>query len=155
MTALQKLSIPLLRILIGWHLLFEGVVKLLNPDWSAAGFLSESQWVFSGFSEWIVSSESALNIVNFLNVWGLILIGLGLMLGIFTRAAALSGVVLLILYFFTNPPLIGLTYSVPTEGNYLVVNKTLIEAAALLVVAAFAGFDTFRLDCLLKSLKRK
>ena len=155
MIALQKLSIPVLRILIGWHFLYEGIAKLLNPNWSAAGFLSESQWLLSGFSEWIIANESILNIVNFLNVWGLILIGFGLILGIFTRLAAISGTVLLLLYYFTNPPLIGMYYAVPSEGNYLIINKTLIEAAALLVVAAFTEFDRFRIDCLLKSFKRK
>lgn len=155
MDTLQKLSIPVLRILIGWHLLYEGIVKLLNPGWSAAGFLSESQGVLAGFSEWIVSNNSILMVVNFLNIWGLIIIGLGLVLGLFTRLAAALGTLLLLLYYFTNPPLIGSLSSVLTEGNYLLVNKTLIEGAALFVVAVFTPLDGFRLDCLFKYLKRK
>lgn len=155
MTAIQKLSIPILRILIGWHLFYEGIVKLFSPEWSSAGFLSESQWILSGFSQWIIANDTLLNIVDFMNIWGLILIGLGLILGLFTRVAALSGFALLLLYYFTNPPLIGMYYSVPGEGNYLVVNKTIIEAAALVVIAAFSHSDFFRIDCLLKSFKRK
>ena len=155
MNTLQKTSIPFLRIFIGWHLLYEGIVKLINPGWSSAGFLNESQWILSGFSHWITGNESVLNVVDFLNIWGLILIGTALILGLFTRFAAFAGTALLLIYYFTNPPLTGLHYSVPFEGNYLIVNKTLIEAVALLVVAAFSQFDSFRLDCLLKSSNRK
>ena len=50
------------------------------------------------------------------------------------------------IYYLNNAPLIGLEYSVPTEGSYLVVSKTLIEAVALVVLAVFptglmAGLD--------------
>jgi len=37
-----------LRFLIGWHLLFEGLYKLINPAWSSVAFLLESKWIFSG-----------------------------------------------------------------------------------------------------------
>ena len=39
-----------LRVLIGWHFLYEGLAKLVNPDWSSVGFLLDSQGVFSEFS---------------------------------------------------------------------------------------------------------
>jgi thiosulfate dehydrogenase [quinone] large subunit len=137
-----------LRILIGWHILFEGFSKLMVPNWSAAGFLSESKWILSGFSKWIVSDAGVLHAVNFLNTWGLIAIGIGLMLGLLTRVSAISGAILLLVYYLNNPPLIGLEYSVPTEGSYLVVSKTLIEACALLALAVFptgqmAGLDIY------------
>lgn len=146
-TFLQKFVLLTLRILIGWHILYEGISKLLIPNWSSAGFLSESKWILSGFSSWIVSNTGILHIVDFLNTWGLIAIGLGLIVGLFTRVAAISGAILLMLYYLNNPPLIGLEYSIPTEGNYLVVSKTLIEAVSLLVLAIFptglfAGLDS-------------
>ena len=43
----------------------------------------------------------------------------------------------LLMYYFNNPPLIGLEYSMPSEGNYLIVSKNLIEAVALFVLAVF------------------
>ena len=147
-TTIQLTTLVLLRFLIGWHLLYEGLSKLLTPDWSSVGFLSESKWILSGFSEWIISNSSVLNVVDFLNTWGLIAIGLGLILGLFARTAAIAGTLLLLMYYLNNPPLIGLDYSLPTEGNYLVVSKTLIEAVALFVLALFptssiAGLDKF------------
>jgi thiosulfate dehydrogenase [quinone] large subunit len=145
----QKFILVVLRLLIGWNFLYEGVSKLLIPGWSSAGFLNESKWLLKGFSGWIVSHDGILRVVDFLNTWGLIAIGLALILGLFTRAAAISGTVLLMLYYLNNPPLIGLEYTLPSEGSYLIVSKTLIEAAsmfALIVFPAgsFAGLDSIR-----------
>lgn len=145
----QRFILVALRLLIGWNILYEGISKLLISDWSSAGFLNESKWILKGISAWIVSNADVLRVVDFLNTWGLIAIGLGLILGLFTRAAAVSGTILLLLYYLNNPPLIGLEYTLPSEGSYLIVSKTLIEAAALLVLAvfpagSFAGLDSIR-----------
>ncbi len=145
-TTLQLTTLVLLRFLIGWHLLYEGLSKLLNPVWSSVGFLSESKWILSGFSEWIISNSSVLNVVDFLNTWGLIAIGVGLILGLFARTASIAGALLLLMYYLNNPPLIGLEYSLPTEGNYLVVSKTLIETVALFVLALFPTSSIVGLD---------
>ncbi|NOY37324.1 MAG: DoxX family protein [Chlorobi bacterium] len=147
-TSWQLIVLISLRILIGWHLLYEGITKLINPNWTSAGFLMESKWILSGFSQWIISNPGILNFVDFLNTWGLTAIGLGLIVGLFTRTAAISGAILLLIYYLNNPPLIGLEYSVPMEGNYLIVSKTLIEAVALFVLVVFptdsvAGLDVF------------
>lgn len=41
--------ITVLRILVGWHFLYEGISKLLITGWSAKMYLMESKWIFSGF----------------------------------------------------------------------------------------------------------
>lgn len=148
-TPMQKYVLVALRLLIGWHLLYEGFSKLLIPNWSSLGFLKESQWILSGFSHWIISHIGVLNTVDFLNTWGLIAIGLGLILGLFTRAAAISGAIVLFIYYLNNPPLIGLEYSVPSEGSYLVISKTLIESVALVVLAVFPAGSFAGLDILI------
>jgi thiosulfate dehydrogenase [quinone] large subunit len=144
-----------LRFLIGWHLLYEGIYKLTNPDWSSIAFLGESKWIFSGIADWIVSSASILNVVDFLNTWGLITIGLGLILGLFTKAASIAGTSLLMLYYLFNPPFIGLGAAGPVEGHYLFVNKALIEAVALLLFAVFPVSRMYGLDILMKKFKNK
>ncbi len=144
-----------LRFLIGWHMLYEGIHKLIHPQWSSLGFLSESQWILSGFANWIVSNENILNSVDFLNTWGLIAIGLGLILGLFTRIASISGAALLILYYMMTPPFIGMEPSGAMEGNYLIVNKTLIEAVTLMLLAAFPAARSYGLDSLLKLNTKK
>lgn len=145
---LQLTGLVILRMMIGWHLLYEGISKVINPYWSSAGYLMESKWIFAGWFQSIVANPTALKIVDFLNEWGLIAIGLGLIAGVLTQVATIAGIVLLLLYYFANPPFVGLTYSMPTEGSYLIVNKTLIEAAALFVLAIFPtgrkiGLDIF------------
>ncbi|MCW8925382.1 MAG: DoxX family membrane protein [Xanthomonadales bacterium] len=137
-----------LRFLIGWHLLYEGIFKFLKPEWSSYGFLDGSQWVLAGVADWITSSSAVLNVVDQLNTWGLIAIGLGLILGLFTRAAAIAGAILLGLYYLFYPPLVGLTPSAPMEGNYLIVNKNLIEAAMLALIAVSPAARMYGLDSL-------
>lgn len=80
-TSFQITVLVILRFLIGWHLLYEGLSKLLNPVWSSAGFLLESKWIFSGFAHWIASNPGLLNAADFLNTWGLMAIGAGLIVG--------------------------------------------------------------------------
>lgn len=148
-TNLQQITLFVLRILIGWHILYEGISKLITPNWSSLSFLKESKWILSGFSNWIISNENVLNAVDFLNTWGLIAIGAGLILGLLTRIASIAGAILLLVYYLNNPPLIGLEYSVPMEGSYLIVSKTLIEAVALVVLAVFPSGHFLGLDMLL------
>ena len=140
-----------LRMLIGWHFLYEGIAKLANPYWTAAGFLSESRWIFSGIFRGIADSPALLAIVNVVNSWGLVIIGLCLILGLFTRIVAIAGVVLLGSYWLAAPPFMGYSYTTPMEGNYLIVNKTLIEMFALWVVVLFPTSKQIGLDRLLQS----
>jgi thiosulfate dehydrogenase [quinone] large subunit len=147
-TKLQLIGLVLLRVLIGWHFLFEGIAKLMKPNWSAAGFLLESKWIFAGVFKWMAGDPTILSIINFLNIWGLIFIGLGLILGCFSKIASMAGIGLLLLYYLCNPPLIGLYYSLPSEGHYLIINKNLVEMAALFILILFPtsqilGFDRF------------
>ena len=79
-------------------------------------------------------------------MWGLTLVGLCLILGLFTRLASIGGIAFLSLFYLCNPPFVGYFYSIPTEGSYLVVNKNLVELCALVVIFAtgsgrFAGLD--------------
>ena len=145
-TNFQATVLVALRILIGWHFLYEGLAKLTNPYWSSAGYLSQAQWWFDGTFLNIGASPSALAVVDFLNIWGLILIGLGLTLGCLARHAAIAGVVLLALYYIAAPPFVNFAYSMPSEGSYLVVNKVLIELVALLAIVAFTTSKVFGLD---------
>ena len=137
-----------LRMLIGWHLMYEGLAKLSNPYWTSAGFLSASQGPFSGFFVWLAADPGRLAIVDALNVWGLTLLGFALIVGLLTRVSTLLAIVLLAMYYLANPPLPGIETSIPAEGSYVIVNKTLIELAALVVLFLFptgrqVGLDAY------------
>ena len=127
-------AIVLLRVAIGWHFLYEGVAKLQKPGWSAAGYLQQSRGVSADLFKWMAGNPSVLEWVNPLNMWGLTLIGLGLILGCFTRLSAAAGMLIVLMYYLANPPWVGYFYSIPMEGSYLIVNKNLVEIAALAVI---------------------
>jgi len=130
----QITALVSLRVLIGWHLLYEGLVKVINPDWSSVGYLLDSQWIFSGIFHAMAANQGVLAVADFLNVWGLILVGLGLILGSFTRLAAIGGMILMAFYYLSHPPFPGLSFALPEEGSYLIVNKNLVELFALWVL---------------------
>ncbi len=142
----QKWALIILRVAIGWHFLYEGITKLLNPDWSALAYLMDSKGLFEGVFHMLAGNATALNVVDFLNVWGLILIGAGLIVGLFTRTAIISGIVLLAFYFLSHPAIIGVSYAIPSEGSYLWVNKNLIELLALWVLLLFPTWKSVGLD---------
>jgi uncharacterized membrane protein YphA (DoxX/SURF4 family) len=139
-------ALVVLRMGIGWHLLYEGLVKLASPGWTSAAFLAESRWLLSDVFHWIAAQPAVLRVVDLLNVWGLLLIGLSLLVGAFARLAAVFGVVLLSLYYVASPPLVGLPSNGAAEGSYLIVNKNLVEILALCVVAAFPAGGFFGLE---------
>jgi uncharacterized membrane protein YphA (DoxX/SURF4 family) len=139
----------LLRIAVGWHFLYEGIAKLLTPNWTAGGYLEASRWIFAGAFHWMAATPLVLKAVNSINVWGLILVGLALLLGAFTRAASIVGMGLLLMYWLANPPLVGLGLSIPSEGNYLIVDKNMVEFFALALLTVFSAGQYFGLDALI------
>ena len=77
----QMATIVVLRVLIGWHFLYEGLSKLTTPGWSASGYLLQSRGPFASLFRWMAADPNVLSTVNQLNMWGLTAIGLGLVLG--------------------------------------------------------------------------
>jgi thiosulfate dehydrogenase [quinone] large subunit len=138
-----------LRMLVGWHFLYEGLAKITNPYWTSAGYLEESQGWFADQFLSLATNPGTLTLVDYLNQWGLVIIGLALLVGFLARPAAIAGALLLLLYYAAVPPFPGLEYSIPTEGSYLIVNKTLVELAALLVLFAFPTSHQMGLDGLI------
>lgn len=136
-TTWQVSALVMVRVLIGWHFLYEGLVKIVDPYWTAASFLSAAQGPFATFFKGLAANSVRLNIVNFCNEWGLVVVGLSLMIGILSRWACIGGMVLLLLYYISNPPFIGLTPSAISEGSYLIVNKNLIELFTLFILFIF------------------
>jgi len=138
--------LTILRILIGWHFLYEGVTKLMSTAWSAKYYLLGSKWIFAGLFHWMASSPNVLKAVDFLNVWGLILIGLSLFIGLFVRWSSIAGAILLFFYFVAYPPIHGLTLGVVAEGNYQWVDKNLIELFILIVFSILPAGYFFGVD---------
>ena len=150
----ETIFLTLLRIGVGWHFAYEGLVKLLTPGWTASGYLQTANWLGADVFHWMASQPAVLKAVDQANMWGLLLIGLALMLGLFTRWAAILGIGLLALYYVAHPALFGQDAGV-AEGSYLIVNKNVVELLALCVLALrptdgagldglFAGWRSWR-----------
>lgn len=143
LTSSQTGVLVLLRLLIGWHFLYEGVIKLYSPGWTAKGYLLSATYMES-FYHWL-ASESMISTIDTLNIAALLFVGAALILGFKTQLASLIGVGLLLLYYFAHPPFPGYPMG-PAEGSYWIINKNLIEAAALLVVFLFPTSVSFGLE---------
>lgn len=145
----RKLSITILRVAIGWHFLYEGLSKILISDWTSKSYLANSNGFLSGFYQWLASSDSIIKIVDFLNVYGLIFIGLLLFVGLLIRVSAAGGILMLLLYYFAYPPFGTSLFGSP-EGHFFIVNKNLIEALVLFwfVLSKNTGYG---IDVLIKS----
>ena len=155
LTRLQMITIVVLRVVIGWHFLYEGIAKLTKPGWSAAGFLLQSRGPFADLFHWMAADPDRLAIVNQMNMWGLTAIGLGLVLGCFTRLASAAGILIILLFYLCNPPFPGYFYSIPMEGSYVVVNKNLVELVGLAVVLVTGSGRAAGLDRIIHGLRRR
>ncbi|MGE5813202.1 MAG: TQO small subunit DoxD, partial [Acidobacteriota bacterium] len=101
---------------------------------------------FADLFKWLASQPNLLANADLITMWGLTLVGVLLVLGLFTRLASLGGIGFLLLFYLCNPPFVGYFYSIPAEGSYLVVNKNLVELCSLIVIfltgsGRFAGLD--------------
>jgi thiosulfate dehydrogenase (quinone) large subunit len=150
----QQTALVLLRTLIGWHFLYEGLVKVVWPAWTRAGspmaHFTSAGYLRSSTGPLAEAFRTFADVawlpwLDLFVAWGLLLVGLGLMLGLFTQLACAGAIALLALFYLSWVPTQGV--AVPgTEGNYLLVNKNLVEAAAVFVVLVFrtgriAGLD--------------
>ena len=143
-SGLQQTALIVLRTLVGWHFLYEGYTKLLQPAWSRAGAPAATGPLAElfhslGNASWIGTLDIAVAAL-------LVAVGLSLMLGLFTQAGCAGAFALLAMFYLSAIPL-GLPEA-RAEGTYLIVNKNLIEAAAVLVLWSFrtgrmAGFDQY------------
>ena len=83
-------AIVVMRVVIGWHFLYEGLAKLQAPAFSAAGYLQQSRGPFASFFKALAADPNTMAWVNPVTMWGLVAVGLGLVLGCFTRLASPS-----------------------------------------------------------------
>jgi thiosulfate dehydrogenase (quinone) large subunit len=150
----QIFSLTFLRVLIGWHFLYEGLAKLFSaPEWTARTYLLGSVGPASHVFKALAAHPALLNLVDFINIWGLILIGISLFIGLLSKPFKLFGIFLLLMYYLAYPPFASLGITAPMEGNYWIVNKNLVEMAALLVLYLFPTSQITGIDRLFSKSK--
>jgi thiosulfate dehydrogenase (quinone) large subunit len=150
----QQWMLILLRTCIGWHFLYEGYFKLILPAWAPDG-THLGPWSSSSYLDGATGPIGHLlralfnagfgHTIDVTVIAALWAVGLSLMLGWFTQAGCGVALGMLSLFYLTAIPLDGLPHP-GMEGNYLLVNKTLIEWVAVAVLLCFrtgriAGLD--------------
>ena len=150
----QQFALISLRTLIGWHFLYEAYYKLASPAWSPGGgplapwsavsYLKGATGPLAGVFQRLINAGYTTSIDRTVKI-ALLLIGLSLLLGLFTRVGAFGALLFLSLFYLLYVPTVGVPQP-NAEGTYLIVNKTLIEAAAVMVLLLFntgqiAGLD--------------
>jgi uncharacterized membrane protein YphA (DoxX/SURF4 family) len=98
---------------------------------------------------------TSLDTVNYVTMFGLIAMGLCLILGFLTPFAALSAAAFLTMIYFSMPPWPGLPANPKAEGHYLFVSKNLIELIACLLIAVTPSGHWVGLDALFFGAARR
>jgi uncharacterized membrane protein YphA (DoxX/SURF4 family) len=97
----------------------------------------------------VAAPFTQLDWINALTMYGLMAVGLCLILGFLTPLAALLAAGYLLMFYLSQPPWPGLPDNPMAEGHYLYVNKNLIEMLACLVLASTPNGLWIGLDALL------
>ena len=134
---MQQFILILLRIAMGWLMFYAGITKVLDPAWTSVGYLRGAK-TFAPLYQWL-ALPSNIGWVDALNTWGLVLLGVSLLLGIGVRFSSTLGAVLMLLYYF---PVLAF----PRVGHGYIVDEHIIYAIVLLFFAAARAGRTFGLD---------
>lgn len=120
---------------------FAGFEKVLDPSWTAKGFLLSAK-TFPAFYAWFALPTNAWW-VDPLNAWGITLIGIALLVGVAVRPAAWVGAALMILYYFPQNVF-------PTVPHGYIVEEHIIYAATLILIALLPASREFGLGTILR-----
>jgi len=129
MSRFQKLSILSLRLGLGFLFFYAGISKILEPGWTSAGYLKAAKTLSPLYH--FFASPGIINITNFLNEWGLTLIGLSLLLGVFVRFASIFGILIMFLYYI---PILKFPYA---GSNSFIIDQHIIYILIFFLLIAF------------------
>jgi thiosulfate dehydrogenase [quinone] large subunit len=96
----ERALIIFFRLAMGWTFLYAASHQVFVPDWSVAGFLSQTRTFHDLFAA--LTTPSIAPVVTFLVGYGHLLIGLSLISGLLVRVSASFGIMLMILYWMAH-----------------------------------------------------
>lgn len=92
-----------------------------------------------------------MRLINYQTMWGLTILGVLLMAGLFTRLSAFGAACLMTMFYLAVPPWPGTPPDYGPEHNFI-VNKLLVEIIAALALAALPTGRWFGIDALFAAL---
>ncbi len=128
-------SILSLRIVMGWILFQAGIQKLLDPSWTAAGYLQNVPAGNPLVEVWAVMAGNPM--VDALVIWGLTLTGLGLLLGLLVRFSSLGSATMMMLFWASSLEG-GIMQGLPLAHGW-VVDDHVVYALLLFGLGAFGA----------------
>lgn len=138
MTTFHRFSLVFLRVTTGWMYFYAGITKVINPEWSAAGYIKGAK-TFAGAFAWFLNPQ-VLPVVDFLVKWGLVALGVSLVLGLFVRLSSYLGILLMLLFYL---PILNF----PFAGQHAyIIDEHIIYIAGLLVLASFRSGHVWGLE---------
>ena len=126
----------------------ESLLEVRLTPWTSEGYLRGATGPLARIFHWLISTGRTPWIDRSVRV-ALLLIGLELVVGIVHARWCGSSIVLSELVLSLYVPTLGVPQP-NAEGTYLIVNKTLIEAIAVVVLLAFDTGRIAGLDLLLR-----
>jgi uncharacterized membrane protein YphA (DoxX/SURF4 family) len=104
---------------------------------------AEGRWM------WLIpKSWTLIDFLDWSTRWFLLVVGILLMVGLFSRLSCFSAAGFLLLTVLTQPSLPWIPAPPNAEGNYLVINKNVIEMVALLALMTTRSGRWFGLDAI-------
>ena len=142
-------AIVIMRVVMGWILFQGGITKVLDPGFTAAGFLTHLPEgnPFVGF----FASMAGNSAIDGLVAWGLTLTGLGLMAGALTRWCAFWGAVMMI-FFWMASLTGGIAQGLPV-GHGWVIDDHIVYAVLLFGLGALGAGRILGVDGLLEKFQ--
>lgn len=129
-----------LRVVLGLQFFLSGFDKL--SDWSASAYLVKASGPFASWFQAMAGNP----LVDALNAWGMLLIGVALLLGLFVRPAALAGALLMLLFYFAS-------FAENTAHGY--IDMHIVYLLVLLLFAAGGAGHAFGVNAFaLRTLRR-
>lgn len=131
------------RLIMAYIFLQAGLEKLFDPGWSAAGFLANAVADGNPFQAFFTGMAGNV-VVDQLVIWGQLLIGVALLLGLLTRFAAFWGAVMMVLFWMASLEG-GLMQGLPVEHGWIVTYH-LVYAVLLFALGAWGAGRVLGLD---------
>lgn len=134
MNVIKKIVYFILRVTMGWLMFYAGITKILDSKWSAKGYIAQSKILPEFYN--LLLSPKILPTVDFLNKWGLALIGASLIIGFLVRFSSPFGAFLMMLYYL---PVLNFPYVGSGKTSYIVDQHIIFFLVFVMFVLIDAG----------------
>jgi thiosulfate dehydrogenase [quinone] large subunit len=133
------------RMLMAWTFLYAASHQVLNPKFSAAGFLSHTKTFHDVYA--VIATPALDPLLTFLVSYGHLLIGLSLLVGLAVRVSAVFGTLLLLMYWTAH-----MEWPFIENSNNFIVDYHIVYAVVCIYLFVKRAGHVWGLDGLAETL---